>query len=842
MIILLCTMSCQLYAQSFSHKYDNVPIPEILKQLNDEQNKYTIDFIYNELEDFKVTASIHKQKVPDAIQQIIGFYPIKMTQKNDIILVECLQKNGTRYKGRIIDENDQPAEFANITLLSPADSTIIANGVSNEGGYFVIPCKAKKVIARISYVGYKTIKHVYKNPNIGTIQLTPSKIMIKGVTVKGYRPVYKKTNEGLLTIIENTALAKIGSAKDVIVHLPMIQKDGQGNLNVFGKGTPEIYINGRKVQDNNELTNLKSEDIKNIELITSPGAKYDATARAVIKINTITSKDNGFSFNVSSMLSKNDHDLNHDSRLSLNYRHQGFDFFDNFRHISKHHRSYNNMWQEIDSDTLWFQKNQAKEKYHSQSFENTIGINYAINDKNYIGTKYVITLCPKACLDNDISAEVTADNILYDHLNTKEEESTDARPAHQFNAYYNGKLNETTVDWNIDYLFNKTRKNSVSKEKSEMNVSRTVNSLNNIRNRMLASKLILGHPFAGGKLNIGTEYTNTDRNDNYINLQEIVPSSYAKLKEQHISPFVEYQKLAHGIGFFTLGIRYEHINFNYYENGKHIKDQSRKFNSVFPSISWSIQKGALQAQLAYSTKTKRPNYQELSNNVVYANRFLRNSGNPAIHSEYIHDLTLQGMYHWVQFSFSFNDIRHAIIWNCQQIENQPVNEVTHANIPSLKTFTPALVLAPRLGLYNPQLTIAINKQWLHLNGISFNKPILFCTFDNNFKFTDSFYGNLFFTYQGKGNYQNIYMNKISTPLNISLTKTFLHNTLSLQLTAKDIFKKRCDGNLIYSKAIRFYIGNTYDSRSIDLSVKYNFNTPHSKYKGTGAGNEEKQRL
>lgn len=86
------------------------------------------------------------------------------------------------------------------------------------------------------------------------------------------------------------------------------------------------------------------------------------------------------------------------------------------------------------------------------------------------------------------------------------------------------------------------------------------------------------------------------------------------------------------------------------------------------------------------------------------------------------------------------------------------------------------------------------------------------------------------------------MNKISTPLNISLTKTFLRNTLSIQLAAKDIFNARRDGNTIYSKNIHFYIGNTYDSRHISFTIKYNFNTVHNKYKGTGAGNEERQRL
>ena len=187
-IIIVCVLTCPIYAQRISKKYVNAPISVALEDINSMQNKYAINFIYNELEDFKVTATIHNKSVTDAIQQLIGFYPIKMTQMSSSILVECIQKTSNRYKGRIIDENNKPAEFANITLLSTADSTIIGNGVSNESGYFAIPCDAKKVIAKVSYIGYKTFKKTYTNTDIGIIQLHPAQMIIKGVTVTASRP------------------------------------------------------------------------------------------------------------------------------------------------------------------------------------------------------------------------------------------------------------------------------------------------------------------------------------------------------------------------------------------------------------------------------------------------------------------------------------------------------------------------------------------------------------------------------------------------------------------------------------------------------------------------------
>ena len=146
----------QSYAQRITRQYNNVSFSAALKDLNARQHKYTINFVYDELEDFRVTKSIRNQSVPDAIMQLIGFYPIRMTQVEDNIMVECTQKTTLRYKGRIIDESGNAAEYANITLLSPIDSTIVGHGVSNENGSFVIPCNSRKVLARITYVGYKT--------------------------------------------------------------------------------------------------------------------------------------------------------------------------------------------------------------------------------------------------------------------------------------------------------------------------------------------------------------------------------------------------------------------------------------------------------------------------------------------------------------------------------------------------------------------------------------------------------------------------------------------------------------------------------------------------------------
>ena len=201
-LLFLCTV-VTMQAQRITREYNNVSISEALRELNEQSDDYIISFLYNELEDFYITTSVHRKTVPDAIQQMIGFYPIRMTVEDKEIIVECPQKTAPRYKGTIVDEQDLPVSYANIALLSPQDSTLLAGGVSNESGLFVIPCEQQPVLARISFVGYKTVYRLLDARNVGTIRIQQESITINGVQVKDERIVVKAENGHLPIICRN---------------------------------------------------------------------------------------------------------------------------------------------------------------------------------------------------------------------------------------------------------------------------------------------------------------------------------------------------------------------------------------------------------------------------------------------------------------------------------------------------------------------------------------------------------------------------------------------------------------------------------------------------------------
>ena len=78
-MLVCCFVFAGVQAQKITREYNNVSLSEALRQLNEQTDEYTISFLYNELEDFRITTSVHRKTVPDAIRQMIGFYPIRMT-------------------------------------------------------------------------------------------------------------------------------------------------------------------------------------------------------------------------------------------------------------------------------------------------------------------------------------------------------------------------------------------------------------------------------------------------------------------------------------------------------------------------------------------------------------------------------------------------------------------------------------------------------------------------------------------------------------------------------------------------------------------------------------------
>ncbi|MCO4292586.1 TonB-dependent receptor family protein [Solitalea sp. MAHUQ-68] len=219
--------------------------------------------------------------------------------------------------GVVIDSTSKkPVEFATLALMRLADSKSVNGGLANEKGVFAlegIPNGDYKLI--VSFIDYSTVtKKVTitaenQDIKIGKILLQQTGKQLKEVTVVGQRELVENKIDKMVYNAEKDVTSKGGDAGDILRKVPMVSVDMDGNVELRGNSNVKILINGKPstIVSNSVADAMKmipADQIKNVEVITSPSAKYDAEGSAGI-INIVTKKTDvaGVTGNISMNLS-----------------------------------------------------------------------------------------------------------------------------------------------------------------------------------------------------------------------------------------------------------------------------------------------------------------------------------------------------------------------------------------------------------------------------------------------------------------------------------------------------------------------------------------------------------
>ena len=848
LIALCCFIDVQ--AQKVTRNYDNVTMSEALRDLNELSPDYTISFMYNELEDFRVTTSIKHKSVTDAIMQVIGFYPVRAVKRGEHELyVECTHKTDRHLTGTIIDENRQSVPYANVYLLHPSDSTVIGGGVSNEAGVFVIPYEQPTVLARISYVGYKTVYRLCNNEQVGTIQMKPETMTIKGVVVTGERPKVQLQGNSLVMNVEGTVMERMGTAEDVLSRVPTISKKGDV-FEILGKGVPLIYLNNRKLTDLQELKNIQSDNIKTVEVIQNPGARYDATVNAVIIIHTKRTAGEGLGVELTSW-SRKGHGFANNERINLTYRTGKLELFANLFGAYNKRREKGEFEQTVFADTLWVITNKQKNKVHNPFLEGRFGFNYQLDDNNSFGGFYQNTY-DYVKTWSDYDDDLQANGTMYDHLQNNSISRAEGVPKHQGNLYYTGKIGQLSIDFNADYTYRDQRNRNQQQELSDEYDDRDVNTYTLTRSRLMAEKLFVTHPIGNGQIEVGEEYTNTRWNSSFENTEGYIANSNNEQHEQSIAPFIE---LRQQIGRFQLsaGLRYEHVASEYFVGGIRRDDQSRTYDDFFPSVSLSTSVKNLQLSFSYAKRTTRPSYWQLSSDVVYENRLNLQTGNPYLKPVKYHNINTMVMWKWLYLNVNFSHCVDPILYTVGSLENDSkVNLVTHKNYDHADWLIVTLGAQKNIKLahevtWTPQYNISLMKPWFKAEfrgeQKSFNQPMMTLQLGNILALPHDWLLQGDFNMHTHGCTGANAISECTNPIfTLSVSKDFCKRRLNIKLSGNDIFNGGISRFTIYSNRFMFTKMEDDDSRCVQLSLRYRFNVIPSKYKGTGAGNAEKNRL
>ena len=427
--------------------------------------------------------------------------------------------------------------------------------------------------------------------------------------------------------------------------------------------------------------------------------------------------------------------------------------------------------------------------------------------------------------------------------------SDDPETYHRSNFYYNGKVKNWSIDFNADGLWSDTKNTQTAKEDIKEGANedsdRTVTTFNTNKNELYAAKLVLSHPFGKGELSFGAEYSHNKRNTTYFNKEGIIEDNQAMIKEGAASAFIEYAKAFNQVQM-QLGLRYEHVGFDYYDAGKLVVEQSKNYSNLFPSITFGFPIKGVQVQFGYTSDIVRPDYWDLRSNATYVNRYMYSKGNPFLMPSITHNVTLAASYQWINlyvgYSHRLDDmIQHTVAYS----EDDPtIAMFSILNGTAYDRLVASINISPTIGCWTPQLGLAMQKQWYEgetpQGKENFHKPMATVTLRNNFKLPIGFLLDVNGSWNTKGYSRNVYLEEHIVDMNASLYKSFFNDNLSVRLRASNIFEPKQVATIF--SGIRVMRNTLFSHRQFTFTLQYKFNHTKSKYKGTGAGESQKSRM
>ena len=818
------------------------PLPQVLKTIERKGGK-SILFTYNETKRYRVTADIRGKTEAEAIGIVLRGKPFSFVERSAYFVVQYAKDktDGGGAGGTVTDSRGRPLAFANVVILSARDSSYIAGCVTEADGSFLFPSMPEaKCLLKVSFVGYKTV--VAACHSVNSIRMEDDTRLLRGVTVTDDRPMIERKGGNLIANVAGSALAHMGSADEMISHLPFVSGE-DGSYNVIGRGAAEVYVNGRKVRDGDELQRIQATEIQQAEIIMNPGARYSDEVGAVIRLKTLRRRGQGLSGSANAEWEQGRRGKGREG-FALNYRTGGLDIFakGNFKEGEAYSTSDNTYT--MTTSSLWRMTSSMTATSRSAKFNGEAGFNYEPDQRQSLGMRYVASTSMGDIVSRSWGTTIVyRDGDEYDNLYTESTDKSEDGWNHSLNAYYTATFGQWGIDFNADYYGG----NSRSWQQAANDGAVDATSYNDVDNSLYAAKLVVTTPLLGGTLAFGTEETFTDRRDRFVQ-SGFSANADDHLRQEYYSAFADYSLNVWRLSL-RAGTRYEHQRTRYYEAGVFKAAQSPTYDDLIPSASVSYSHKDVSLSLAYRMMKFSPLYDMLSSKVNYSNKYMYKNGDPLLVPQKHHMVTVDGGWRWVNVSMWYDycvNMYTSYFKPYDDATRPGVMLQTMASIPYTNQYGMAVDLSPTFGVWTPHVSADVS--WYDSDATSLgipyfkNRPVFGFTIDNSLTLSNGWFVNLKASYNTRA-VQSYAISQPSGRVKLRVEKTFFEDkSLRIALTVNDVFRTGRYRFTVYGDRT-FYDRRAYnDDQRVKLSINYTFNATKSKYRGKGAGEAEKQRL
>ncbi|MCF8247952.1 MAG: TonB-dependent receptor [Saprospiraceae bacterium] len=798
-----------------------------------------------------------------------------------VLLVPLIaHSQSANIKGQLKDAAGAPVIFANVALFSAADSVMKKVEPSDENGFFQLSnLAAGEYFLVATNVGMPDLRQQNiqldkgKALDLGVLAFKPAAVDLAEVTVSASRALVEIKPDRTIFNVEGTINSVGADALTLLRKAPGVTVDNQDNVNVLGRAGVLVYVDGKRLplsgqELSNYLQNLQADQIDRFEIITNPGAKYEAEGNAgIIDIRLKKDKNLGANGSVNATFSQGRY-ARANTSASGNYRNKVMNTFGTL--------GLNDGSGYMDMDFLSYQNGLVLDEINNHKNDNQ-GINYRFGTDFFLSEKSTIGFL----IDggnyertneslNRIGIAKANNPEQVDSLLVANNTNNNDRTQRTYNLNYRfdpdhgqGKGRSLNIDLDYGQYVNKSKRyqpNRYYDANEQVLLTEVINSYNTPSDiDIYTAKLDYEEEILGGKLGVGGKVSKVVSDNTFLvfDVENDTPvqndrlSNKFKYDENVYAGYVNFARPLGKKWNLSAGLRAEKTDAmgDLKTFLPELQEEPVELNymSWFPSagLTWQVAEQH-NLTLNYGRRINRPDYNVLNpfNNQI--SQLSYEKGNPFLRPEIVNNLelgyTLKYRYNAkIAYSRTTDQITRLI----GPDENDPrAGFITWANLAE-QTIWSANISAPVdiTEKWNAYVNLSGSHQdnqadygdgaVVNVQAFSYNIYM-----QNTITLPLGFKGEVSGWFSGPGIWGGVFKYKTSWSLDLGLQRKFLQERLNVRLSASDIFFKSGWRGYSEFNGLTSYGNGNWDARRVSASVSYNFGNDKVKSRKRSTGLEE----
>ena len=773
-----------------------------------------------------------------------------------IILFQNQVFSQIKISGQIKDKKNNPVEFIEIQLQNK-DSIIFKSELTNAEGKFILETEKGEyslLVRQLGVIYHEQKINVIQDTYIGIINITEKEQQLQEVVITAKKKLIERKVDKLIFNVENSISASGGDAIDALKITPRV-KVKNDNISMIGKNNMSVMLDDKLIlltgdELINFLKSIPSDNIKSIEVITTPPAKYDAEGNSgLINIKLKKSKLNQWNASLRSSYIQSTYPKGSFGG-NFDYQKNKLSLYSNLNYVNGSNAP-------VETNKIYYPLGLWNEENKRRDFQNSvngrIGADYKISEKFSVGMQYLGSFSKPKIAENSLTTIYNQTNSQIDSYINTLSENLGKNNNHSLN------LNSTVVfdtigkkmNINLDYFKFKNDDNRIFNTINLLSANNT--SLQDIQN--YSAKIDFEHPLKwinlsyGGKLSFIKTQNNVNYFDTTLGTPIFVPtqSNEFNYDENTQAIYINGTKKLNEKWETQLGFRLENTQTEGVSKTLNQKN-TNSYAKLFPTFYLTYTPNEKNSfSINYNKRINRPSYNRLNPFRWYSNPFSYTEGNPFLQPSFSNNLELNYTFNdnWsnsIYYSHTDNGFEQITIVdntdNIQKTIAQNFFKTTIIGISESYTYNKLKWLSTTFSFdwnySKSESLIPITNQ--NLNG---SNAYFSTSNDFNLNKNKTLLFNFSYWYNFKGT-SDLDKNNAYSQLDASIKYFAFDKKLQISFNANDILSTNRPIYTSFTNNIQIDYKNYYDVRLFRLSLVYKFGNKNINVEKKEVGNQEEK--